>query len=86
MIRGFAILRGWADASALPKEFLTQLNTSSTLPMESLPKLIRILQSTFPGEEALRVEEKRTLWNSIVNAGADTVNKRFIEEGIAQNT
>lgn len=81
--RGFAVLPGCVDAPALPIEVITQLKARSTFPMENLLELFRFIQSTLPGEEVLRAEERRTLWNPIVNTGIAAVDKPSINEGIA---
>lgn len=84
--RGFVVLHGWADASALRKEVLTQANAPSTLPMESLSELRRVIYFTFPGEEALPAKANRTLWNLIVKASLAAVDKCSINEDILWHT
>lgn len=59
--RSFAVLDGWANASALLMEVLTQLNTPFTFVTKSLLRLFRLVQSTLSGGEALRAELKPTL-------------------------
>lgn len=83
MLRDFAILLSWADAFALSKKVLTQLEVASTFSADSHFKLLRLTQSTFPGKELLRVKENRTHSNPIVNASAAKVEKRTSSEGIA---
>lgn len=84
--RDFAVLPGWADATALPKQILTQLNDPSTFSTEILLELFWLVQSTLQGEEALSAEEKRTLWNPFLNVGVRTVDKRSKDEVIARYT
>lgn len=86
MHRDFAVLLGWADATALPMEVLRQPKASSTFTTKSHFELFCLIQSTFSGEEALHVERNRTLWNPVVNASIATVDKRRIDEGTAQYT
>lgn len=86
MHRDLAVLPGWAAASALPKEAPTQLNAPSTFPTESLLEPLLFIQFIFPGEEALLAKVKRILWNTTVNAGVATVDKRSIDEGIPRYT
>lgn len=54
--RGYAVPPGWADASSLPSDALTQLNTSSSFPTESLSELFRFFQFSFLGEDAVHAE------------------------------
>lgn len=86
MNRGLAVLHGWADKSTLTKEVLTQLNVSSSLPTESLLELSCFIRCTMPGEVVLFEEERRTLWNPIVNAGVTVADKRSIDDGNARYT
>lgn len=46
--------------------------------------LFGFIQSSFFGEEALRTEERKTLWNPKADVGVATVEKYSINEGIAQ--
>lgn len=55
-----------------PKEALTQLNDSSIFPVENHFQVLCPIQSSFLHEEALRVEERRTLWVPIVSAAVAT--------------
>lgn len=86
MHRGFAILSGWVDGFALPKEVLSERNALSTFPKKSFLELFCFVQSTFLGEEGLRAEEYGRLKNPIANVGVVTVDKRSIDEGIASYT
>lgn len=86
MCRGFAVLPGWSDASALAMEVLTQPNGRSIRPSYNSLKLFWLAQSTLLGKVALCVKEKRTLWNTVVNAGVAAVDNRNIDEDIAWYT
>lgn len=57
MHRGFEVMPGWAGASALPKQVLTQLNALSSFHTEILLKLFCFVQSIHTSREALRVDE-----------------------------
>lgn len=82
----FAVLPGWADASALQKNVLAQLEAPSMFPMFSHFEPFRFIRSTFPGDEALSMEEELTLWNHTVNSGVVFVRKRSVDEAIAWYT
>lgn len=58
MHRSFAILLSWEETSALLKKVLTKLKPLSTFLMKSLFELYQFIQSTSPGEEALRTKIK----------------------------
>lgn len=53
----FAVLPGWTNASALPKEFLKQLNAPSGFSTKILLEQFYFFQSTSPAGEDLRAEE-----------------------------
>lgn len=69
-----------------PKEIPSELKASSMFPTERLSELIRFIQLTSPGEEALCAAQKRILWNPILSPGVATVAKRSINEGIKRYT
>lgn len=57
----------------------------STLFTKSTLDLFRFVQSTFPCDVALLVEEKRNLWNPFVNFGVATADERRISQNIARH-
>lgn len=65
-------------------EVSTQLIAPSAFSAKRFLELFCFVQSTFPGVEALCVEEKRTLRNPVENASDARVNKRSIDKDIAR--
>lgn len=55
------VLLGLADAFALPKDNLKLLNALSSFSVKILPDLFSFIQFTLQGDEALRMEKRRTL-------------------------
>lgn len=84
MHSGFAILPAWVDASAFPKERLTQLETPSTFSTDCLFELFCYVHPTSLGDDTLRVETNRAVLNPVVNVGVVTVKMRDIDKGIAR--
>ena len=96
--RGYAVLESFADMSSIPmdlvmdpcRKLLTQKGDEMSGGVETLSyygdtqQLFDFYMSTFPGEEGLRRQEDRELWNPIVNQGQDTGDVDNQDKGIGR--
>lgn len=77
------MIDGFAESLKIPTEMLNVLErpvSSSVYPWQTM---IGLIMSIFPGEEAQKEEEKRTLWNKIVNHGMVSLGKEDRHAGTA---
>lgn len=65
---GYAVLNGFADASKFWTEVLNMLEQLASFLVESMQTVFGLVISAFPGEDVLKDEKNRNLWNPIRNA------------------
>lgn len=82
--RAFAVLQGFADASALSKEALTQYKPLFSFAIASPSELFRFTQALFPDEEPFRAEGNKVLWSIFCNSGVAIGNKCSTDDDIAR--
>lgn len=80
MLLSFVVLHDWTDPPTLSQEVFTQFKAPFMFSTKTPSEIYCFIWSTSPGERPYCEEEKRTLWNSIVNAGVATDEKRCIYE------
>ena len=96
--RGYAVLESFGDMSCIPpdvimdsmKKSLIQKGSEKDAGDEKLryyvdtQQLFDFFMTTFPGEEALKLQENRELWNPIVNQGHENGDMDKQDKGIGR--
>ena len=83
--RGWVVLEGFADDKDLHKCLGHDHISKARNECEVYRPLVEALWEAFPGEDALKDEENRSLWNPILNVGKEEdVSDR--EKGVARYT
>ena len=67
--RGYCIMEEMGDPFRVPTRITQAMNIPHSFPIESLEKLYDFMETTFPGEEAIKDEKQREHWNPIINSG-----------------
>ena len=84
--RGFCIMEGFADFSVVPDSVIQTVDsaTPERRRMGNVEELCQFFASKFPGEEMLKNEDQRTLWNPIIGIGEQEGDKDNRDQGIAR--
>ena len=84
--RGFCIMEGFAEFSVVPYSVIQTVDsaTPERRRMGNVEELCPFFAIKFPGEETLKNEDQRTLWNPIIGIGEHEGDKDNRDRGIAR--